>query len=72
MVARGHPGDAELVRRPISGEWPLLRELRSFVNHLRGGPPPRSSAADGAAIVGRVAELRALAGLATSAGNDAA
>ena len=72
VVARGHPGDAELERRPISGEWPLLRELRSFVLHLRGGPPPRSSAAEGAAIVRRIAELRALAGLATGAGNDAA
>ncbi len=68
VVARGHPGDAELERRPISGEWPLLRELRSFVDHLGGGPPPRSSAAEGAAIVRRVAELRELAGLATSAG----
>ena len=67
VVARGHPGDAELERRPISGEWPLLRELRSFVLHLRGGPPPRSSAAEGAAIVRRIAELRELAGLTRSA-----
>jgi predicted dehydrogenase len=64
VVARGHPGDAELERRPIDGDWPLLRELRSFVEHLRGGPPPRSSAAEGAAMVRRVAELRELAGLA--------
>jgi predicted dehydrogenase len=63
LVARGHPGDAELERRPIDAEWPLLRELRSFVEHLRGGPPPRSSAAEGAAMVRRVAELRELAGL---------
>jgi predicted dehydrogenase len=67
VVARGHPGDAELERRPIGGDWPLLRELRSFVDHLRGGPPPRSSAAEGAAMVRRVAELRELAGLATNA-----
>ncbi|HMJ94392.1 MAG TPA: Gfo/Idh/MocA family oxidoreductase [Thermoleophilaceae bacterium] len=66
VVAHGHPGEAELVRRPIEADWPLLRELRSFVEHLRGGAPPRSSAAEGAAIVQRVAELRALAGLATS------
>jgi predicted dehydrogenase len=63
VVARGHPGDAELERRPIDAEWPLLRELRSFVEHLRGGPLPRSSAAEGAAMVRRVAELRELAGL---------
>jgi predicted dehydrogenase len=71
-VARGHPGDSEPQRRPIGGDWPLLRELRSFVEHLRGGPPPRSSAADGAAMVQRVAELRELAGLATSAGGGGA
>jgi predicted dehydrogenase len=68
VVARGHPGDAELERRPIAAEWPLLRELRAFVEHLSGGPPPRSSAAEGATIVRRVAELRERAGLsATSA-----
>jgi predicted dehydrogenase len=49
--------------RPISTELPLLRELRAFVEFLEGGPPPRSSAAEGAAIVRRVSELRALAGL---------
>jgi predicted dehydrogenase len=49
--------------RPISAEFPLLRELRTFVEHLAGGPPPRSSAADGALIVSAVAELRQLAGL---------
>jgi predicted dehydrogenase len=48
---------------PISTELPLLRELQAFVEHLRGGPPPRSSAADGAAIVRAIAELRTLAGL---------
>jgi predicted dehydrogenase len=49
--------------RPISTELPLLRELRAFVEHLRGGPPPRSNAAEGAAIVRAIAELRSLAGL---------
>jgi predicted dehydrogenase len=67
-VARGRPGESEPERREISAEWPLLRELRAFVEHLGGGPPPRSSAAEGAAIVRRVAALRELAGLsATSA-----
>jgi predicted dehydrogenase len=47
--------------RPISTEFPLLRELRAFVEHLEGGPPPRSSAADGAAEVAAIARLRALA-----------
>jgi len=50
-------------RRPISMELPLLRELRAFVSHLDGGPPPRSSAADGAAEVAAIARLRELAGV---------
>jgi predicted dehydrogenase len=68
VVAQGHPGDAQLERRPIGADWPLVRELRSFVNHLRGGPPPRSSAAEGAAMVRRLAELRELAGISASVG----
>jgi predicted dehydrogenase len=54
----------ELERRAISTELPLVRELRAFVEHVRGGPPPRSSASEGAAVVRTIAELRALAGLA--------
>jgi predicted dehydrogenase len=53
----------DLDARPISAELPLLRELHAFVEHVNGGPPPRSSAADGAAVVRALAELRALAGL---------
>jgi predicted dehydrogenase len=49
--------------RPISSEFPLLRELRAFVEHLDGGPPPRSSAAEGAAEVAAVERLRQLAQL---------
>jgi predicted dehydrogenase len=50
-------------RRVISTELPLLRELRTFLEYLDGGPPPRSSAAEGAANVASIAELRRLAGL---------
>lgn len=50
-------------RRMISTELPLLRELRTFLEYLDGGPPPRSSAAEGAANVASIAELRRLAGL---------
>jgi predicted dehydrogenase len=50
-------------QRPISTELPLLRELRAFVSHLGGGPPPRSSAAEGAAEVAAIARLRELAGV---------
>ena len=48
---------------PISGEMPLLLELDAFVKHLGGGPTPRSSAAEGAMIVERIAELRTMAGI---------
>jgi predicted dehydrogenase len=50
-------------KAPISTELPLLRELRAFVEHLDGGPPPKSSAADGADVVEAIAGLRELAGL---------
>jgi hypothetical protein len=53
--------DPEL--QPISTELPLLRELRAFLEHLDGGPPPRSSAAEGAAAVRAITELRALMGV---------
>ena len=43
------------------GELPLLAELRAFVGFLDGGPPPRSSAAEGAAAVTTIARLRELA-----------
>jgi predicted dehydrogenase len=59
-VARGLELEPE--RRPISTEMPLLRELGAFLDHLDGGPPPRSSAAEGVEIVTRIAELRRLAG----------
>jgi predicted dehydrogenase len=64
LVSRGAPErSAAPEHRPIDPEWPLLRELRAFVEHVRGGPPPRTSAAEHVLIVERLAELRALAGL---------
>ena len=52
---------ADTERRALAGELPLLAELRAFVEHLDGGPAPRSSAQDAALIVRRIAELGALA-----------
>jgi predicted dehydrogenase len=49
--------------RPISTELPLLRELRAFLQHVAGGPPPKSSAREGADEVQAIANLRSLAGL---------
>lgn len=61
VVGRGGSLSEDAVEhRPASGELPLLAELRAFVEHLQGGPPPRSSAADALKIVERVAETIAL------------
>ena len=60
-LTAGQTSGSEL--RPISQEFPLLRELCTFVEHLRGGPPPRSSAAEGALVVSAIADLHSLAGL---------
>ena len=48
-------------QRALPADLPLLRELRAFLEHVAGGPPPRSSAAEGVEIVRRVEQLRALA-----------
>ncbi len=56
-------GDLVAERVDTPGELPLLAELRAFVGHLEGGPPPRSSGAEGAAIARVIADLRALAGI---------
>lgn len=67
QIARGPAHDSDeashVEDRPISTELPLLQELRAFIAFLDGGPPPRSSAAEGAAIVQTIADLRSLAGL---------
>jgi predicted dehydrogenase len=65
LVVRGEPnaGTREEEIRPISTEFPLLRELRAFLEHLDGGPPPKSSAAEAAADVAAVERLRDLAAL---------
>lgn len=43
------------------GELPLLAELRMFIAHLAGGPAPKSSVHEGAAIVAAITELHELA-----------
>ena len=67
VVTTGRVDSEPLLRvddeRPISTELPLLRELRAFLEHLAGGPPPRSSAAEALADVEAIARLRELAGL---------
>ena len=60
LPVRGEPGDERL---EAPGELPLVAELRAFVEHLQGGPPPRSSAAEGLAVVEAITRLRTMAGL---------
>ncbi len=61
-VFLGSAPEPEETRIETPGELPLLAQLRAFVEHVRGGGlPPRSSAAEGAAIVSTLAELRRLA-----------
>jgi predicted dehydrogenase len=55
--------DAGMRTIGVGDEPPLRRELAAFLNHLDGGPPPRSSGRDGAEAVRRICELRRLAGL---------
>lgn len=69
VVGRAGAIDSDSVeRRPVEGELPLLAELRAFVEHLRGGPPPLSSAAEGVAIVETVEEMVSLARAGEAAG----
>jgi predicted dehydrogenase len=64
MVGRaGQIEEGSLERRPLPDEMPLLAELRAFTEHLQGGPPPLSSAADAVVIVEAVAEMIALTGV---------
>lgn len=41
----------------ISREMPLMRELRSFINYIQGGPKPHSSASEGALIIKTISDL---------------
>lgn len=65
LVTRGEPneGTREEERRQITTEFPLVRELRAFLEHLGGGPPPKSSAEEAVADVAAIERLRELASL---------
>ena len=52
----------EVTAVPFRPEPPLRRELAAFLEHLRGGPPPKSGAAEGVAVVEALVALRELAG----------
>ena len=61
MVVTDGAQGAEETRVETPGELPLLAELRMFIAHLAGGPAPKSSVHEGAAIVAAITELRELA-----------
>jgi predicted dehydrogenase len=50
-------------KRTVSSKLPLYAELEVFVNHLNGGPAPRSSVEEGVQVVEAIASLRKLARL---------
>lgn len=68
-LRRGAPADdsAAPERIEVARDMPLLLELRAFLAHLDGGPPPMSSAQEGQLIVERTAEIEAAALAAASA-----
>jgi len=57
------PGTEGTEEVPFVAEPPLRRQLAAFVGHLAGGPPPKSDAAEGLAVVEAVQALRDRAGL---------
>ncbi|MBA3741926.1 Gfo/Idh/MocA family oxidoreductase [Sporichthya sp.] len=68
IVLAGRVGGQDVTEqtrvRPVGTQMPLAAELAAFLDHLQGGPPPRSSAAEGLAVVRAVDTARRLAGLA--------
>jgi predicted dehydrogenase len=57
----GAPGAADASARTmdVGDEMPLLAEIKSFLDHLAGGPAPLSSAADGLLVVERLSQIEA-------------
>jgi predicted dehydrogenase len=54
-VRRHGAKESESIR--VSDEMPLLAELRAFIDHLRGGPPPLTSLADEIKIIETIAAI---------------
>lgn len=61
--ASGNPLVPCVERREVDPEPALAREIRRIVEHLRGGPPPKSGMADAVAITRCMIEARRLAGI---------
>lgn len=63
VLELGRDAAPRIERIPFAPDPPLRRELAAFLDHLGGGPPPRSSAQEGLEVVAVIEQLRALAGL---------
>lgn len=65
ILRQGSPDnlDAPEIKVSFENDMPLKAELAVFLRHLRGGPAPMSSVAEGALIVERVCDIRRKAGL---------
>jgi predicted dehydrogenase len=61
FVREGAPGSPHASEQVIEvgKAMPLLSELQRFLDHVKGGPAPMSSAEDGLIIVERLAEIEA-------------
>jgi predicted dehydrogenase len=62
-VARGHELEPLIERIEFDPTPPVRRQLEAVLDHLRGGPAPKSDAAEGAAVVEAIAAVRVLAGV---------
>jgi predicted dehydrogenase len=65
-IRRGNgfePGQGDTDSIAISTELPLLRELRCFIEHLAGGPPPNTDIAEEVALIETLLALRRMAGV---------
>lgn len=60
IVLRDKQGERQL---PIDTTFPLLLELKEFITHLQGGPPPRCGLSQAGVLTRRLLELRGAAGL---------
>jgi hypothetical protein len=65
-IARGDAGTRRAPAidvRDVPRESALRRQLSAFLGALDGGPPPKSTAAEGVDVVRALVRLRELAGL---------
>lgn len=60
VISVHRPGEAAPRQVKVADDMPLLAELRAFVDHVRGGPPPKSSLDEEIAIIEAIARIEAM------------